>query len=113
MTYPTDALDTREKYLQPDIIYNMSSYLTAQQDDQTKNEDIVRNPISEIQYLYDRIPLNDVNVYLKPDVDLCKVLENLCSQEMADEPYWYHPDHLGGAAWITDMDDLPVHLQIA
>ena len=108
MTYPTDALDTREKYLQLDIIYNMSSYLTAQQDNQKSNEDINRNAYPELQYVHDRIPLIDVNVYLKPDVDLCKVLENLCSQEMADEPYWYHPDHLGGAAWITDKSGFPV-----
>jgi len=81
MTYPTDALDMREKYLLPNIIEKLSYYLTVQQDNQTTNEDIVHNPISEIQYLYDRISLYDVSVSLKPEVDLCKVLENLCYKE--------------------------------
>lgn len=72
MTYPTDALDMREKYLLPNIIEKLSYYLTVQQDNQTKNEDIVHNPISEIQYLYDRIPLYDVNVSLKPNLNIVK-----------------------------------------
>ena len=108
MTYPTDALDMREKYFLPEIIHHLSAYLTGQRDNQTNNEDISRDVYSELQYAHDRVPLYDVSVSLKPEVDLCKVLENLCYQEMADEPYWYHPDHLGGAAWITDKSGFPV-----
>ena len=27
---------------------------------------------------------------------------------MTDEPYYYHSDHLGSAAWITDANGCPV-----
>ena len=33
--------------------------------------------------------------------NLCTTLNELCNKQWDDDVLYYHPDHLGGAAWIT------------
>ena len=40
---------------------------------------------------------------------LCYSMENIyCHKEYDDEVFFYHPDHLGGATWMTDIHRVPV-----
>lgn len=91
-----------------DIINYLNSYLTEQENNPPKNRDIENIQLPELQYLYSRIPLSQISVYFQPLENLCEKISALCQRERDDEPYYYHPDHLGGAAWITDNSGTPV-----
>ena len=96
-----------ERDKQHDIIDRLYTYLTNQHEDHTKNEDISHVPLPELQYNDPRQTLYDINCGFKTE-SLCSLLNNFCNKEKDDEVFYYHPDHLGGAAWITDMSGKPV-----
>ena len=107
MVTPTDNMTSYERDKQHDIIVRLYTYLTDQQENHTKNEDISHVPLSELQYNDPRQTLYDINCGFKTE-SLCSLLEYLCHKQKDDEVFYYHPDHLGGAAWITDMSGKPV-----
>ena len=63
--------------------------------------------MSELQYNDPRQTLYAISFYFKTE-SLCSLLSYLCNKEKSDEVFFYHPDHLGGAAWITDMSGKPL-----
>ena len=107
MVTPTDNMTSYERDKQQNIIDRLYTYLTNQYEDHTKNEDISHVPLSELQYNDPRVTLYDINCGFKTE-SLCSLLNNFCNKQKDDDVFYYHPDHLGGAAWITDMSGKPV-----
>lgn len=64
--------------------------------------------VPELQYLSDECYLTDIKVSFLEN-PLIRGMEIVWPQQaQADEKYFYHRDHLGSAAWVTDIQGVPV-----
>ena len=94
----------------PKFYYEFYDY--PHQHSQTENTDYTGTVTSQdynysdYQYKTDELYLGFPSMYFKPV--LSEHLEEYYKQDKGDEPYYYHSDHLGSAAWITDKNGLPV-----
>ena len=108
MTTPTISLTNDEEYWNNRLGNRLLNYPQGQSSE-GENVDIHDTVQTYLQYHDARIELNEFSVDYKSGDELCYLLnDEWYKQAYDDDVYYYHPDHLGGAAWITDVNGMPV-----
>lgn len=108
MTMPPVNLTNDELYWNDRLENRLFGYPQDQVAD-VENVDIHDTVRTYLQYQDTRIELDEFNVDYASGSELCYLLnDELHKQSYDDEVYYYHPDHLGGAAWMTDKNGMPV-----
>ena len=116
---PIDNLTQREANLLSDL-ENSSLYKLAYYDcydyphlnSHTSNTDVTGTieygDAEYPDYQYDDSEQYYGNIWLYFKGPLAENITDYYHRDAADEPYYYHSDHLGSAAWITDHHGEPV-----
>ena len=119
LIYPIDDLTSREK----DILMDLEDSYTYQHDyydcydypqpqSHTINTDytgtITQGDVHYPDYQYDKEEnyYGDIGLFFK-GASLEEDVYKYYHSDNGDNPYYYHSDHLGSAAWITDNNGLP------